>query len=158
MVDFLEVPVGDDRAQSLLTSYFADRARTFPAGPSAYQTVFPEPARFVPPEGAFLLVRDDTTREAVGCGGIRRLSEARYEVKHLWLEPVARGRGWGRRLLAQLELRAASFGATEVVLDTNASLEAAAGLYRSSGYGTVPPYNDNPNATNWYLKTLRGNS
>jgi hypothetical protein len=40
------------------------------------------------------------------------------------------------------------------VLDTNASLAAAGGLYRSSGYVDIPPYNENPNATNWYLKTL----
>jgi hypothetical protein len=32
------------------------------------------------------------------------------------------------------------------VLDTNATLEAAQGLYRSSGYLEVAPYNDNPNA------------
>jgi hypothetical protein len=47
-------------------------------------------------------------------------------------------------------------GATELVLDTNASLEAAAGLYQSSGFLDVPAYNDNPNATNWYRKELVG--
>jgi len=40
------------------------------------------------------------------------------------------------------------------VLDTNDSLEAAAGLYRSSGFESVPAYNDNPNATTWYRKRL----
>jgi hypothetical protein len=57
-------------------------------------------------------------------------------------------------LLAELERRAIGFGATESVLDTNASLTAAAGLYHSSGYRSIPPYNDNPNATNWYAKRL----
>ena len=56
-------------------------------------------------------------------------------------------------MLARLERRALALGATEFVLDTNASLEAAAGLYRSSGYDTIPAYNDNPNATDWYRKT-----
>ncbi|HEY8590669.1 MAG TPA: PadR family transcriptional regulator, partial [Naasia sp.] len=60
----------------------------------------------------------------------------------------------GRLLLAKLERRAAGFGARTVVLDTNASLEAAGGLYRSSGYTAVEPYNDNPNATHWYRKQL----
>ena len=46
------------------------------------------------------------------------------------------------------------FGAEELVLDTNASLEAAGGLYRSSGYVDIEPYNDNPNATNWYGKRV----
>ena len=60
----------------------------------------------------------------------------------------------GRALLAELEDRALAFGATEVVLDTNASLEAAGSLYRRAGYVDVEPYNDNPNATNWYAKRL----
>ncbi len=58
-------------------------------------------------------------------------------------------------LLAELEARAIGFGATHAVLDTNASLEAAAGLYHSHGYESIEPYNDNPNATNWYGKALR---
>jgi ribosomal protein S18 acetylase RimI-like enzyme len=80
----------------------------------------------------------------------------RYEVKHLWIQPHLRGRGIGKALLAELERRATEFGASEVVLDTNAALVEAGGLYRSSGYTEVPPYNDNPNATHWYRKALQG--
>ena len=93
-------------------------------------------------------------------GGVRRIEprpptgEVRYEVKHLWLSPNARGRGAGRRLLEELERRAVAYGAQELVLDTNASLAAAGGLYRSSGYVEVEPYNENPNATHWYGKRV----
>ncbi|HAN26006.1 MAG TPA: PadR family transcriptional regulator, partial [Microbacterium ginsengisoli] len=45
-------------------------------------------------------------------------------------------------------------GAAELVLDTHHSLAAAAGLYASSGFVTIPPYNENPNATRWYGKRL----
>jgi GNAT superfamily N-acetyltransferase len=83
-----------------------------------------------------------------------RNGTVRFEVKHLWVDPAARGAGLGRQLLAELERWAIGFGATEAVLDTNASLTAAAGLYHSSGYRSIPPYNDNPNATNWYSKQL----
>ena len=48
----------------------------------------------------------------------------------------------------------AGSGRPSVVLDTNASLEAAGNLYRRAGYVDVAPYNDNPNATNWYAKRL----
>lgn len=82
------------------------------------------------------------------------LSPARGEIKHLWVRPAARGTGSGRALLLELERRAAGFGATEVVLDTNERLEAAQSLYRSSGYVDVEPYNDNPNATQWFRKHL----
>jgi ribosomal protein S18 acetylase RimI-like enzyme len=72
----------------------------------------------------------------------------------LWLRPHVRGLGYGRALLTELERRARELGATELVLDTNSSLEAAGGLYRSSGLVNVEPYNDNPNATDWFAKKL----
>lgn len=146
----------DATPQRLLTEYFQERARTFPQAQGSYRTAFPDAAQFVPPQGAFLLVLDDGGA-AIGCGGIRRLHgtpHTRYEVKHLWLNPRTRGTGLGRQLLTELERRAATFGAAEVVLDTNDSLAAAGGLYRSSGYESVVAYNANPNATHWYRKSL----
>ncbi len=140
----------DDDAHELLVEYFRMRSDTFPAGPGAYRTVFPDPAQFAPPAGVFMVVDDDLG--PVGCGGIRMLAPDRAEVKHLYLRDRARGRGWGRELLAELEARAVGLGAREIVLDTNASLEAAQGLYRSSGYAEVEPYNDNPNADLWLRK------
>lgn len=151
MVTFRKTAVSDPAAQTLLTEYFAYRASTFPVA-HGYRATMPDPAHFVEPNGVFLVVRE--FGEELGCGGIRHLGATRCEVKHLWLRPLARGRGIGRRLLDQLERRAAALGATEVVLDTNASLEAAGGLYHSHGYESITAYNDNPNATNWYLKKL----
>jgi len=80
------------------------------------------------------------------------LTPVRAEIKHLYLRDRARGKGWGRELLAELEAHAVGLGAREVVLDTNASLEAAQGLYRSSGYVDTEPYNENPNANLWLRK------
>lgn len=143
-------------AQQMLTEYFTSRELGFVGG--RYRVVHPDAAMFQPPAGVFLLVRDDADR-VVGCGGIRRLADdadsgVRYEVKHLWLREETRGRGWGRALLADLEARAGEFGATTVVLDTNDTLTEAGALYRSSGYASVPPYNNNANATTWYAKQL----
>jgi GNAT superfamily N-acetyltransferase len=148
---YREASVTDATAHLLLAEYFAFREQTFPS-PAGYRTSFPDPEHFVEPRGVFLVVEVDGT--AVGCGGIRDLGAGRFEVKHLWLRPEVQGRGLGRQLLAELEGRARALGATELVLDTNASLAAAGGLYRSSGYVDVDPYNDNPNATNWYAKSL----
>ncbi|QYF74290.1 GNAT family N-acetyltransferase [Cryobacterium sp. PAMC25264] len=159
MPEFTEVSVTDAGSIALLTQYFSDRASTFPHA-GGYRTTFPTPEQFVPPRGQFLLVSEQPeSRTFVGCGGIRRIDDGaddavRYEAKHLWLQPQVRGRGWGGLLLAELEKRARDFGATELVLDTNASLEAAGRLYQRAGYADVPAYNDNPNATNWYRKVL----
>ena len=157
MATFREASVTDAAAHDLLIDYFEARAHGFPAGPYAYLRSFPRPEQFLAPRGVFLVVEHDGAD--VGCGGIRAIesdapAERRFEVKHLWLEPPARGMGLGRALLDELERRARDLGATELVLDTNASLQAAAGLYSTSGFGAIPPYNDNPNATDWYGKRL----
>jgi GNAT superfamily N-acetyltransferase len=149
--EFRETAVDRPDTQKLLEEYFAERIATFP-DPAGYTTSLPDPARFVPPEGIFLQVIVDD--DVVGGGGIRRLSAERYEVKHLFIRPAGRGQGLGKALLRELERRAQAFGATEAVLDTNDSLTAAGGLYRSSGYRSIEPYNDNPNATTWFWKAL----
>ncbi|GAA4183524.1 hypothetical protein GCM10022288_02930 [Gryllotalpicola kribbensis] len=156
---FESVPVTDARAQELLTEYFEYRSATFPVA-DGYVVKLPDPAVFTPPLGEFVLALDDDGR-AIGCGGIRRLADdvlgsprVVWEVKHLWVRDAGRGRGTGRALLAELEHRAARSGATTVVLDTNASLVAANRLYTSSGYVSIPAYNDNGNATTWFRKDL----
>jgi len=157
MVSFRPVAVDDPAAHALIAEYFDSRAETFPPALGAYQPTFPSPEQFVPPVGVFLILVDNTLaldEMDVGCGGIRALGPTRFEIKHLWVQPRVQGRGFGRMLLTELEQRALAFGATEVVLDTNASLIAAGGLYRSSGYVEIEPYNDNPNATHWFGKTL----
>jgi len=157
MPTFRECLVTDAPARHALTLYFEERAQGFPAGPFAYLRSFPRSQEFVAPHGAFLMV--ESNGRDVGCGGIRRIaaddeSRARFEVKHLWLLPTERGKGYGNQLMKELEARALELGADELVLDTNASLEAAVSLYRSAGFEQVPAYNDNPNATHWYLKRL----
>ena len=162
MVTWREERVDSPSAVALLSEYFGSRELDFPTNQGKYRIVFPPAEAFVPPRGVFLVVEgEDLAGDAadVGCGGIRRLDDTeaglvRYEVKHLYLRPHTRGQGLGRALLAELERRAAAFGAQSLVLDTNASLVAAAGLYHSAGYESIEPYNDNANATNWYEKVL----
>ncbi|WP_254359288.1 GNAT family N-acetyltransferase [Microbacterium hominis] len=157
MVTLTPFPVDTPVAHELLAEYFQSREIGFAHQHVVYTTRFPEPSVFSPPAGVFVVVADDEG-SPVGCGGIRAIADGplgpRYEVKHLYLRESTRGRGWGRLLLDDLERRARDFGARELVLDTHHSLEAAAGLYASAGFVTIEPYNDNPNATRWYGKTL----
>lgn len=155
MVSLRPSPVDAPDAHALLAEYFAMRAEIFPGG--AYTATFPDPAVFTAPAGVFVILDDDAGRP-VGCGGIRRIEEGplgrRYEVKHLFLRPETRGRGWGRLLLTDLETRAREWGAAELVLDTHHELEAAGSLYARSGFAAIEPYNGNPNATVWLRKVL----
>ncbi len=163
MVSWRETAITDAAAQTLLAEYFTSRTESFPTATFApYRTSFPAPEQFVPPAGVFLILEgyDPTGRPTeIGCGGIRRIQPAadgrvRFEVKHLWVRPAHRGRGCSRILMSALEQRAADLGAAELVLDTHHSLTAAGHLYANMGYCQIEPYNDNPNATRWYGKTL----
>ncbi|MBO9578901.1 MAG: GNAT family N-acetyltransferase [Microbacteriaceae bacterium] len=154
---FEAVPVDSPLAAGLLHDYFTSRALGFTTHPGGYRIPQPDPAWFTPPAGVFLVVRSPSG-DAVGCGGVRRIDdrdgEPCFEVKHVWIEPGSRGRGWSRLLMAELESAAQGYGARWIVLDTNASLEAAQQLYRTSGYAEIPPYNDNGNATHWFAKRV----
>lgn len=156
MVRLEPLAADDPRSRRLLTSYFAMRGEAFPKG-QTYRPVFPAASVFEPPAGVFLVAVDDDGAD-VGCGGIRRIDDGplgiRYEVKHLYIDPATRGRGWGRVLLDGLEAQAREWDAAELVLDTHHTLEAAGALYARSGYAAIDPYNDNPNATRWYGKAL----
>ena len=155
MVSLQVTAVDHPESQRLLTDYFTLRAETFPD--KKYVTVFPAREIFTEPAGVFVLLRDDDDKP-VGCGGIRAVSPgphgARFEVKHLYLAPGTRGRGWGRLLMNDLEARARELGADELVLDTHHTLTAAGSLYATTGFTEIEPYNTNPNATRWYGKVL----
>src|SRR5919205_3144401 len=90
-------------------------------------------AMFVEPEGVFVVVRDDDGR-ALACGGVTRFDDRRAEVKRMYVVPEARGRGLGRRVLAELEAEARRLGYTGLVLETGDLQQAALGLYRSCGF------------------------
>jgi GNAT superfamily N-acetyltransferase len=95
-----------------------------------------------PPDGLFLLAREGPT--ALGCGGVRRFSDACCEMKRLYVRPDGRGRGIGKMLVTTLIAKARNLGYTSMMLDTLPSMKAAQTLYRSLGFVHVPPHRYNP--------------
>lgn len=139
-------------AVELLGRYYSELDARFPGG-FALERAVPVPAEeFAGPNGAFLVAR--VGDEPVGCGALRKLEEGVAEVKHMWVDPSARGRGVGRRLLAAVEEQAADLGCGLVRLDTSAYLPEAVALYKASGYREIHAYNDNPYAAHWFEKQL----
>lgn len=139
------------QARELVASYLAEIQKTF-----GYDTTRAVPVTdedFDPPNGTFLVVRDDRGI-AVGCGAVRLVDAGTAEVKRMWVSPSMRGRGAGWALLEALEAAAVELGARIGVLDTNATLTSALALYRAAGWQEVPPYNDNAEATHWFRKDL----
>jgi DNA-binding MarR family transcriptional regulator len=146
------VDPADPQAQHCLQEYFSELARRFPTGFDPGPSLPVELDAMRPPEGVFLVA----TRlgEPVGCGGLKLHAHQPPDVKRMWVAPSARGLGLGRRLLTELEARAAASGADRVRLETNGALTEAIAMYRSSGYRQVAAFNDEPYAQLWFEKRL----
>jgi GNAT superfamily N-acetyltransferase len=95
---------------------------------------------FLPPAGAFIVLEIDGV--TVAGGALRRLAPGVGEIKRMWTAPQHRGRGYSRRILAALEAAAVRRGYHTLRLETGDLMEAAIGLYRSSGYTAIATYGD----------------
>jgi len=151
-IEIREVDPRQRDARRCVRAYFAELDRRSDAGFDPAAGISAEPEELTPPAGTFLVAyaRD----EAVGCGAVKHRRGAPAEIKRMWVADAARGRGIARRLLAELEERAARAGATVARLETNRALVEAIALYRSAGYAEVAPFNDEPFAHHWFEKRL----
>jgi GNAT superfamily N-acetyltransferase len=140
-----------DVSVALQEAFFADIATRYPGWtPGSSQKV--EPAELAPPSGIWLVAYLDG--RAVGCGGLQRLDELTAEVRRIYLDASARGRGIGRTLLRELELNALGFGYGRVRLTTGDGQPEALGLFQSVGYQEIEPFTDGTFTTHWMEKTL----
>jgi putative acetyltransferase len=97
------------------------------------------------PGGAFVIAR--LHQEPVGCGALRPLREGIGEIKRMFVEPRARGRGIARKILRELEAIAERTGYNAVWLETGTLQPEAIALYETSGYKRIDCYGqyvDNP--------------
>ncbi|MTD55369.1 GNAT family N-acetyltransferase [Amycolatopsis pithecellobii] len=100
-----------------------------------------ESAEFAPPQGLFLVGYEDGT--PVACGGWRARETPRpgdVEIKRMYVAESARGKGFARAMLAELERTARAAGHRRVVLETGMKQPEALALYRSSGYREIPGF------------------
>jgi GNAT superfamily N-acetyltransferase len=137
---------------AVLAEYAAEVLRRCPGDLTPRRVTSNEPREFERPDGAFLVLRHGG--EVVACGGLRTIGQGAGELKRMYVRPVVRGRGVGRRLLADLETVARELGHEVLRLDTRHELTEARRLYESAGYHLVPAYNDNPDADLWFEKRL----
>ena len=102
------------------------------------------PGKYAAPAGALLLACDPDG-EAIGCVGMRPLSDPGVcEMKRLYVSPQGRGLGLGRSLMNAVTDEARRIGYREMRLDTLPTMAAAQGLYRQAGFEEIPPYYDTP--------------
>ncbi|MDQ2708790.1 MAG: GNAT family N-acetyltransferase [Actinomycetota bacterium] len=100
-----------------------------------------EPGEFAPPLGLFVV--GYTADRPISLRGMAaaisrpddpELRDGDVELKRMYVADTYRGRGYARRLLAELERAAAEAGGLRMVLETGTRQPEAIALYRSSGY------------------------
>jgi DNA-binding MarR family transcriptional regulator len=152
MVEVVDVDPEHPDARQCIRAYFDELERRSgkPFDPLIGSTA--EPHELRPPAGEMVVAY--LRAEPVACGALKHFPGAVTDLKRMWVADSARGLGLGRRLLAELERRAARAGAGIVRLETSNLLTEAIALYRSAGYEEVEPFNDEPFAHHWFAKRL----
>ncbi len=97
------------------------------------------PEQFVPPRGHFVVGYVHGRPVTMGGWRLRAAGPALpgkrpAEIKRMFVREQARGRGLGRRVLAELERAADAAGVDWLVLETGDRQPEAVALYRSAGY------------------------
>ncbi len=111
------------------------------------------PGKYSAPEGGLWLAEEASSGRPVGAPmstpvgvvAVRALADSTCELKRLWVEPEAKGRGFGRELARTAIAFARDAGYAEMKLDTLKNrMPAAIALYRSLGFVDAEPYTHNP--------------
>lgn len=84
----------------------------------------------------------------VGCGAIKKYSDAAAEVKRMYVLPESRGKGIAKRILDELEQWAAELGFSECILETGKRQTEAVHLYQNYGYAITDNYGQYQNVAN----------
>jgi len=99
-------------------------------------------AKYCAPEGELVVAIDGN--EVLGMVAYHRHSDARCEMKRMFVYPQYREKGIGAQLAGEIVQRAKLAGYTEMVLDTLVPLKPAIALYKRMGFEECEAYYHNP--------------
>ena len=77
---------------------------------------------------------------ALGCGAFVLGADGHAEMKRVFVDPAARGKGVARAIMEALEREAAKLGVTLMQLETGIRQPEAITLYRKFGYAERGPF------------------
>jgi GNAT superfamily N-acetyltransferase len=122
-----------------------------------------DPADFAASRGVFLVGYVDDVPIACGAwrahdGPAPEFQPGDAELKRMFVTASARGRGFARAILAELERTAAAAGRRRAVLETGTRQPEALTLYRSSGYRAIENFGvyQNEPESRCFAKDLSG--
>ncbi|MFC4112000.1 bifunctional helix-turn-helix transcriptional regulator/GNAT family N-acetyltransferase [Nonomuraea zeae] len=140
-------------ARHCVRAYVAELAGRFEGGFDPARSISAGDQELRPPAGLLLVAV--LQAEPVGCVALKRPAGGSVaEIKRMWVDQAVRGLGLGRRLLDEVEARAAGAGVRTLRLETNRALTEAIALYRAAGYREVAAFSDEPYAHHWFEKRL----
>jgi len=114
------------------------------------------PGQYAPPGGELLLARALDGRP-LGCVALRPIEPAGCcEMKRLYVSPLARGFGLGKKLAEALIDAAKQIGYREMRLDSLPSMTGAQALYRKLGFVIAEPYYDTPVPGTLFMRRALG--
>jgi putative acetyltransferase len=90
------------------------------------------------PQVHLLVAREQ--RRALGCGAFVLCGDGQAEMKRVFVDPAARGKGVARAIMEALEREAAKHGVTLMQLETGIRQPEAIALYRKHGYVERGPF------------------
>ena len=86
--------------------------------------------------------------QPVGCGAIKYFNENSLEVKRMFVTPEARGKGFAKEILQELEDWAKELGYKNCILETGKRQVEAVKFYHKCKYKVIPNYGQYANMKN----------
>ena len=141
----------DPRSQSAITQFLNEMVER--VGADVLEIDVEQEAREDSGKNFFIVALDDRDN-VVGCGSLRQFEPKVGQIRRMWVNPVLRGHGIGRRLLSALEGAGAVAGFEFIRLEVYEALTEALLLFETSGYVQVDPWEESPPDLKAYQKQL----
>ena len=90
--------------------------------------------------------------DIAGCIGLKRIDDAKCEMKRLYVKKDFRGKHIGITLTKKIIKEAKKIGYESILLDTLPFLTSAIKMYKSLGFYEISKYNDSPMENAIYFK------
>jgi putative acetyltransferase len=117
---------------ALVRGVLAEFGIAFGVGSETDAQVLALPASYEAAGGRFWVATDDGA--LLGTCGVFPLGSGDWELRKMYLDAAARGRGVGRRLLDEAEAFTRAAGGRRLVLDTTEQMTRAIAFYEANGF------------------------
>ncbi len=117
---------------ALVTDVLAEFGLEFGKGAATDLELHDLPSSYADRGGAFWVATLDSA--LAGTCGVFPVAPGTYELRKMYLRPVRRGAGLGKRMLEVAVTWAREQGATQLVLDTMEAMTGAIAFYEAHGF------------------------